>query len=426
VADGTVETTRKPAAASMWRNRDFRLVWLGATTSDFGSGITQIAYPLLVLAMTGSPVIAGLVSAARALPYLLFGLPAGALADRWNRKKVMIVCDSCRAVNMATIPLALWLGRLTAAQLVATAFIGGACFVFFDAADQTCLPNIVSAEQLTSAVSAQQMSSSAGTVAAPSLGGGLLTVFSGLPFIADGLSFLASAICMSAVRTEFRGQPPPEDRTRRLWSDIAEGLRWLWRHSAIRLIGVTACGLQMAISGASLIIIVSARHAGASSPEIGALFSAVGIGGVLGTLIAPRLKARLSTGTMLLAVMWMEAALWLLLGLATDLLAIAAVIVVFALTMPVFGVASLSYRLAVTPDHLRGRVGTAFSLLTWGAVPVGATASGMLLANFGPRAAALVFGGWVAMLSTIASLPGGLGKLDRRVAQEAARSEASA
>lgn len=405
-------------AAPIWQNRDFKLVWLGASTSQFGSGITQIAYPLLVLALTGSPAIAGLVSAARALPYMLFGLPAGALVDRWNRKKVMIVCDSCRAVNMATIPLAIWLGRLTVAQLVATAFIGGTCFVFFNAADQACLPNIVPARQLTPAVSAQQMSSSAGAVVAPSLGGSLLAVFNGLPFIADGLSFLASVVCLSCVRTQFRGQPRP-DQAGHLWSDIGDGARWLWRQSAIRLIGITACGLQMAISGVSIIIIVSARHAGASPSVIGLLFSAVGVGGILGTLIAPRLKGKLSTSGVLLSVMWAEAALWPLLAFSTNLLAITAVIILFALTTPVFGVTSLSYRLAVTPDHLRSRVGTTFSLLTWGAAPVGAAMSGALVDYFGPRVASLAFGTWVVVLSVIASLPSGLRKLDQRIADEA-------
>lgn len=408
---GPAAGTANRTAGSVWGNRDFRLVWLASAVSDFGSGITQIAYPLLALAITGSPAVAGLVSAARALPYVLFGLPAGALADRWNRKTVMITCDACRAVNMAAVPVAIWLHGLTAAQLIATAFIGGTCFVFFNAADQAVLPNVVPGDQLTAAVTAQQMSASAGAVAAPSAGGSLLAVFTGLPFLADGLSFLFSAVCLASVRASFRGSARP-DRGRRLRADIGEGLRWLWRQPALRLIGITACGLQLAISGASLIVIVAARHAGASTPVIGILLSAAGAGGILGSLLAPWLKARLSTGVLLLSVMWAEAALWLLLSVSTNLIALGAVIVLFVLSMPVFGIASISYRLAVTPDHLRGRAGTAFSLLTWGTAPAGAAVSGLLLDNFSPAVASLVFAGWVIALSVIASLPGGLRQLN--------------
>jgi predicted MFS family arabinose efflux permease len=416
VAGQGVAAAPKSAGISVWRNRDFRLIWLGNTVSQFGSGITQVAYPLLVLTLTGSPAIAGLVSAARALPYVLFGLPAGALIDRWNLRKVMIVCDACRAVNMATIPVTIWLGRLTAAQLIITAFAGGVCFVFFSAAEETALPNIVAKEQFTAAVSAQETSASAGGIVVPALGGGLLTVSSFLPFLADGLSFLASVICLSFVRTSFRQGSRP-DKAGSLWFDITEGLRWLWRHSALRLIAIVASGLQLAISGVSLIVIVAARHAGASSVTIGILFSAVGVGGVLGALIVPWLKTRLSIGGMLLTVMWLEAALWFVLAASKSLIAIGVVIVFFVLSMPIFGIASLSYRLAITPDHLRGRVGTAFSLLIWGTTPVGATVSGVLLDKFSPQLAALVFGGWVVVLSVIASA-GGLRHLDRRVAEE--------
>ncbi|MEY9934550.1 MFS family permease [Catenulispora sp. GP43] len=131
--------TRRPA---LWRHRDFRLVWTGQTLSELGTGVSQLAYPLLVLAMTGSPVYAGAVSAARALPYVFFGLVAGALVDRWNRKRVMILCDTLRAVNMAAIPIAAGLGVLTVGQVIVAAFVGGSLYVFFSAAEEARLPNI--------------------------------------------------------------------------------------------------------------------------------------------------------------------------------------------------------------------------------------------------------------------------------------------
>src|SRR5689334_24612946 len=123
MADGT---------GSVWRNRDFTLIWAGQTFSDLGTGVSQLAYPLVMLAVTHSPAQAGVLAAVRGLPYLLFGLLAGALADRWRRKRVMIVCELGNMVTVGSIPLALWLGHLTAAQLYVTGFLAGTFYVFFN------------------------------------------------------------------------------------------------------------------------------------------------------------------------------------------------------------------------------------------------------------------------------------------------------
>lgn len=131
---------------------------------------------------------------------------------------------------------------------------------------------------------------------APSLGGSLLSIFQSLPFIADGLSYLISVVCLSLGRTPFRQGERPE-QTRRLLPEIIEGLRWLWRQPSIRRIAITAASLQLAISGLSLVVIVAARQAGASSVTIGILFSAVGVGGVLGAVLRPASSPGLAPGT---------------------------------------------------------------------------------------------------------------------------------
>ncbi|NUR60717.1 MAG: MFS transporter [Catenulispora sp.] len=410
----------------LWRHRDFRLVWTGQTLSELGTGISQLAYPLLVLAMTGSPLYAGLVSAARALPYVLFGLVAGALVDRWDRKRTMILCDSLRALNMAAVPVAAALGVLTVGQVIAAAFIGGSLYVFFSAAEEACLPNIVAEQELTSAVAAQETSASAAGVVAPPIGGALLEVSRGLPFLVDAVSYAVSVVCLLAVRAPFREQQPgqPADSSTetgtpnpaaserpRLRAEVTTGLRWLWNHPALRLIAIVASSLQLAISGIGLVAIVAARHGGASSAQIGALFSAIGVGGVLGALLAPRAQAWLGLGRMLLSVLWLQAGLWLAMVFATSLPAIGAVLMAFTITMPLFGVAALGYRLAVVPDELRGRVGTAFSMLVWAASPIGATVAGVLLARLSPGHAAAVFAAWVVLLSSLVTARGSLRRL---------------
>jgi len=397
-------------ATSVWRNRDFRLIWGGQTLSDLGSGITTLAYPLLMLALTHSPAQAGALSAVCTLPYLLLGLPAGALADRWNRKRVMIICDLCRAVNILSIPLTVWLGHVTPIQLYVTGFLGGVFFVFFSAADAGALPNVVEKDQLTSAVAAQQATSSATAVVAPPLGGSLFQIFRGLPFLVDAISYLASAIVLSAVRLEF--QQSREKARTKLRSDIAVGVRWLWTHPVIRTVAIAAAGLQLAMAGAELVVIIAAQREHASAAVIGVMLSTVGIGGVAGSVLASRLKVRLGFGRVLLSVMWCQAALWVLIGLSTHVvLVIAPLLVVFVATAQIFGIASLSYQLSATPDHLQSRVGTAFKLIAWSSFPLGAGIAGVLLDRLGPAVTSLVFGVWVLAIALFATVRGDLRKL---------------
>lgn len=393
----------KPGALSLRRNRDFRLVWLGQTTSALGSGMTKLAYPLLMLMITGSPAAAGALVAAGALPYLIFGLPAGALADRWNRRRTMVICEMVRAINMATIPLALLLGVLSSAQLYVTAFIGGVAYVSFTATQAPCLPNIVDKQQLTSAISAQETAEAACSVASGPLGGALMQWLRGIPFLFDALSYMVSAACFAAVRSDFRSSDHPVEHSHSLRSDIAAGIRWLWRNRVLRAIALTAAGLQLAISGISLVTIVIAEDTGASASAIGVLFSAIGAGGIAGAALAPRIRQIFGVGGTILVVVWVHAALWMLVAFAHTLLVVGTVVALFTLTMPWLGIAAYGYQLEVTPDDLLGRVGTAFNLLLWAATPAAGILAGELLEAFSPRTVSIAFACWLLLLAALAT-----------------------
>src|SRR5438874_9941571 len=170
-------------AASLWRNPDYMLLWSGQVVSNVGTQVSTLAFPLLILALTRSPAQAGLAGALRALPYLIFSLPAGALIDRWDRKRVMILCDIGRAISMASIPFALAIGQLTVLQLFIVSAIEGTLFVFFNIAEAACLPRVVPKAQLPAAT-AQNMATDGITVlAGPPLGGALYLVSNVLPFL---------------------------------------------------------------------------------------------------------------------------------------------------------------------------------------------------------------------------------------------------
>jgi MFS family permease len=200
---------------------------------DQGSQVSQIAFPLLMLNLTGSPAQAGLLGTVGSLPYLILSLPAGALIDRWDRKQVMILCDTGRALALGSIPVALWLTHLTAAQLYIVALSHGILFVFFSLAGVAALPRVVPKHQLPTAMAQNQIAGYAAGLLGPSLGGYLYRLGRALPFLSDALSYVASVIGLLVVKTAFQEQrTQPRDT---LGGQILAGLLWLWRQPLVRI-----------------------------------------------------------------------------------------------------------------------------------------------------------------------------------------------
>src|SRR5437763_1896015 len=178
---------RRPKA--LWLNRDYMLLWSGQIVSNIGTQVSQLAFPLLILALTGSAAQAGFAGALRALPYLFFSLPAGALIDRWDRKRTMIICDAGRAISLASIPIAYALGDLTIVQLYLVSAIEGTLYVFFNIAEAACLPRVVPKEQLPAATAQNMATDGITTLIGPPLGGALYPPGKFLPFVADAFSY---------------------------------------------------------------------------------------------------------------------------------------------------------------------------------------------------------------------------------------------
>lgn len=221
---------RRPLA--LWQNRDYLLLWSGQTISSIGSGVSELAFPLLVLAFTHSPAQAGFAGALRMLPYFIFTLPGGALIDRWDRKRVMILCDAGRALSLASIPVALFLGHLTIVQLYLVSLIEGSLYVFFDLAETASLPRVVPTEQLPAAISQNQVTFGITTLLGPPLGGVLYTVGRAVPFLTDAVSYLASVLSLLFIQTKFQMERVVAPR--RLWTEMVEGMKWLWHQPLLR------------------------------------------------------------------------------------------------------------------------------------------------------------------------------------------------
>jgi MFS family permease len=391
--------------SSLWRNRDFHLLWSGQTVSVLGSSVSRLAMPLLVLALTHSPAQAGFMAAVRQAPYLLFSLPAGALVDRWNRKLTMICCDGVRWLALGSVPLAFALGHVTLIHMYIVAFIEGTGYVFFSIAQIAALPQVVEPAHLPHAYAFDNITEYVGTLFGPSVGAFIIGLASQimtgsiLAYVADSISYLASVISLLFIRVSFQMERAAEKR-RALYKEIAEGLRFLWQQRLLRIMVLLTTVVNFLQSPITLVIIVLARGPLHISVQIlGFVLSAEGVGGVLGGFVAPWIRARLRFGLIMIGsvTVWAGAALTLALAPSAPLLI--AGIGITGLLWPVYGVTLVTYRLSITPEHLQGRVNSAFRFLSYGSEPLGAAVGGLLLVPLGGQKVLFLIAGGLALSS---------------------------
>ncbi len=377
---------RRPV--SLWRNRDFMLLWGGQVVSSVGTRVSMLAFPLLILAITHSPAQAGLIGALRSLPYALFILPAGALIDRWNRKRVMIICDTGRALALGSIPVALLLGQLTLVQLYIVSLVEGTLFTFFNLAETACLPHVVAKEQLSAAAAQNMIIDSTSGLIGPSLGGAIYAIGRAIPFLTDAISYGVSVLSLFFIKTKFQEERDPTPI--RLWADIREGLSWLWHQPVLRFLALLTGGMVAPVIGYSLILIVLAQGQHASSFTIGLIFASGGIGSILGSLLVAPLQKHFSFGQLMIGSTWVWALTWLFFAIAPNPLVLGIVTALSFIIVPIYMSVQFGYRLALIPDHLQGRVNSVFRLIAFGSEPIGLAMTGLLLQAIGPVPTVLV------------------------------------
>lgn len=372
-------------------SRDFWTFWAGQSISRFGSSVTDFALPLLVYQMTGSALDLGVAFAAGMLPYLLFGLVIGALTDRMDRKRLMIVADVLRAAVIAVVPLAAAAGALDVRLIYVVLFTSTTLTIFFEAAEFGAVPSLVAKEDLVTANGRIQASYSTAAVAGPIAAGALVAVL-GIPTLLtlDALSFVASAVSIALIRRPLHGARLT--RPAGIRADVAEGLRYVVAHPVLRsisammalvnLIGVTA--------HAQLVLFAKTRFA-ATDAQVGLLFSAGGVGVVLLSLLAGPLRRRFAFGPVALGALMLS-------GLCT--LAVATVpwypvaVALWGLGAglgTLFNINTGSLRQSFVPERLLGRIISVAMVLAWSMNPLGALAGGWLIQRTGDIA--LVYAG---------------------------------
>jgi MFS family permease len=373
------------ASTSLGRNRDYVLLWSGQVVSSVGSRVSLVAFPLLLLLVSHSPAQAGLVTALRGIPYVVLMLPAGALIDRWDRKRVMVLWDSLRAVALGSVALGVLLGRLTLAQICVVALIDGVGEVFFGLAHVSAIPRVVPKEQLSAASALDQAMDSMAWLLGPSLGGVLFGLAPGLPFLIDAISYVCSVVTLLSIRTRFQGDRAPQPMTvSRLLRETGEGLLWLWREPVLRFLAILTGVLMTCVAGYTLLVIVVAQRMHASDAMIGLVLGAGGIGGLVGALITEPLRRRLGFRRLLIVSAWAWALTWPPFAFAPNPLVLGLTLGASFVCVPLFLATQFSYRLAVIPDALQGRVSGVFRIIAFGSTPLGLAMTGLLLQRFGP------------------------------------------
>jgi MFS family permease len=373
-------------------SRLFWRFWTASTVSDAGTAMTAVAMPLLaVLVLHASTLRVSVLTAATYIAWLLIGLPAGVIVSRLPLRGAQVAMDAIRAAAVASVPLAAAVHALTFAQLVAVAVIVGLASVIFDVGNSTFLPAIVSPDELTRRNSLTTGSSAAVQLGGPSLGG-LLVQLVGAPacLLVDAVSYGVSAVVLRALPRPPRAAAP-DGPAPSMAALIRDGWRFVVRHQVIRPC-VSAATLVNMCAGALTAItpVYLVRSLGASAGLVGLVIAADGVGSIAGAAVASRAGARLGSARAVFAAGACSGLSVLLLPLASrgwGLLVFAAGNIGFAAGVTVLSILTRTHRQTASPPDLLPRVMATVRFVSWGAIPVGALAVGVLAASFGNHAA---------------------------------------
>ena len=381
----------------------FRRVWLATTISRLGDGVIVLTLPLLAKALTNTPSAVAGVAVAEALPWLVLGLLGGALVDRMDRRRVMLLADAFRMILMGITAVAVVGGWLTLPMIYVAAFLLGTGEAFFDSASQAILPDLVTDEALERA-NAQLSSSEILTfqLAGPPLGALLFLGAAFLPLAANAASFALAVALVASVSGSFRStgvDPEPDLATpRALTREVGEGLRWLARHRVLRTIALIQGAMNLFFIAAISVFAIFALdvlHTG--EVGYGLIFSVGGIGGLVGCATATRISALVGSGHAMVGAILLTGGSFVTVALARNAVATAALFALVFFSAALWTVLSSALRQRLVPAELAGRVTSAFRTISMGTIPLGAVLGGLLGEAFGTGSPFLV--GGIAMIA---------------------------
>ncbi|MEU8397677.1 MFS transporter [Nonomuraea sp. NPDC048892] len=399
------------------RNARFQLLWIGGAASRLGSEFTRLAMPLLVLALTGSPGLAGVVAGARMVALLLVQMPAGVWVDRWDRRRTLMISQSLQAAVSALLALLILTGQAQIWHFVTLAVLDALCAAFIEPVRDTAIRGIVPASQLHSAYAQEESRTHAAGLIGPPLGGLLYTLGHAVPFLAEAVTLVAAAVFYALAKVPRRPANQPQTSGRETREDseerrpirrgvrreAAEAVTWLWRRRGLR--EVTAAMMVLNLLGGAflipLIVLVGERGGGALTT--GTVLAALGIGGLAGALLSGRISRLLPPGPLLLAVLTIFGAALAATALPWGAWWPMVPLVFITLSTPSLNVVLNVVIARMVPDEMLGRMGAVLSMGGMALKPFGPVLGGTLTAALGGAAALVVLGGLLGATAAAAA-----------------------
>jgi MFS family permease len=385
---------------SLFFHADFRRLWAADTASQLGMFVGITAVPLLAaVTLAATPFEMGLLTMAETLGFLLLGLPAGVWVDRLPRRPVMLTADLVRAVLMLSIPVAWWTGVLTMGQLLVVVLLTGFATVFFDVAYQAYLPSLVGRERLLEGNAKLQAVQSTAQIAGPSAAGVLVQVIGAASTVlTTGLGYLTSALCLWRIRTV--ESVPERSGHERLLPQILEGLRFVFADKPLRaIVACTATANLFGAAAQAVQVLFLTRTAGLPPAAVGVLLAVGGIGGILAALCSGAIIRKMGQARSIWLVpllVWPGNLLVPLAGPGWRLALAGFGLAAAGFGVILYNVAQVSYRQAITPDRLLGRMNASVRFVVWGAMPLGGLLGGILGETVGLTAAL-----WIAVIGEL-------------------------
>lgn len=356
-----------------------------AAISNLGDGVGGVAFPLLVATLTRDPLQVAGVTFALQLPWFLMAVISGALVDRMDRRRVMVITDLVRGGIVVGLAVAVGAGMVNLPLLYLAAFALGLAETFFDPASEAIVPSLVARDQLATANGRRQAAEFVGnSFAGPPLGAVLFGFMAALPFYFDAATFFVAAALVAALTGSFRAERAVITTLR---ADVGEGLRWLLRHRVLRTLASMA-GITNLFGTAivSVFVLFAQDILGVSEFGYGVLLTAIGLGGLTGAFVAPLIVRRLGQGTTAQSTILAQAVLAILAGSLSNPYLTGVILFGYGVLITTWNTVSVTLRQSLTPDQLRGRVAGAARLLAWGSQPIGAVLGGVIAKAAGLRA----------------------------------------
>ena len=366
--------------------RSFRWLLASSIVTNIGDGIALAAGPLLVASLTRDPLLVSMALLSQQLPNLLFGIPAGAIADRHDRRRIIAGVNLARAAVLAVLAAAIVTGRVDIAIVLLALFVLGTAEIFADVASHSLPPQVVKREDLGIA-NARLMSSLLLTnqLLAPPIGAFLFGLGMALPFATNAACFALGALLVTRVVTDVADTVA--ERTgegRDLRAEMSEGIRWLVAHPPMRTLALTIVAFNVTYGAAwSVLVLYASERLGMDEVGFGLLTTAIAVGGIVGTASYGRLERRFSLADIMRGGLVLETFTHLVLALTTSAIVALMTMVVFGAHAFVWGTTSTVVRQRAVPDELLGRVTGVYTVGLIGGLVVGAPIGGLLAREFG-------------------------------------------